>query len=473
VSATVTATGPFHLFGWGPDAKVVATAATFNVFELSAANSGSVLENFTIHGAATNDSTTQFGISHPQPSTPSASRVTVRGVRFVPDASDKALNCGIKVYQANDWLISDIYVENLWGQELTNTGYGVLTGRSRRIHVADSIFRATTNRGRHAVYMTVAACDNTIANVTAIGYKRCALIFKAGPTGESCDRNLITGCKVLDYGANVADQAAIAIGGAGKSNRIEGCTIDGSADEAITILPGDFTVVAGFTPGALADNVIEGCTITNCVGQAVELQSTTRTQITNCRIHNVGTGGATAAIGVRGDGNFGQGNDTGLHVQGCYITSPGRASVEVSTSGATPPSGVVITGNDVTTGSTGDAIRDLTRPGVWDLHNIIDGDATKVKTAPVNATAPSVRGTRILIIVGPSPAVATTLTALNDGVEGQTVEVHFRTGFYTVDFSGTTLKGNGGVDWVPANLDKMVCTKQGANWYCSFHDCSP
>jgi len=72
-----------------------------------------------------------------------------------------------------------------------------------------------------------------------------------------------------------------------------------------------------------------------------------------------------------------------------------------------------------------------------------------------------------------SPGVGTTITALDDMVEGQTTEVHFRTGFYTVDFSGTTLKGNGGVDWVPANGDKMVCTKQGTNVYCITADCSP
>jgi parallel beta-helix repeat protein len=430
-----------------------------------------VFDGLTFIGAADDDSTTQFGISQ-NGTTASPSGVICRDLRFIPSGTDTAVNDGIKIYNAEDWQIEGIYVKNLHGTDNTNTGYGILTGFASRIHVKGGIFVGGTDRGRHAVYLTVGTSDCTVEGVTVAGFKRSGIVIKAGPTGDSCDRNLISNCKVLDYGSAVADQAAIVIGGAGAGNRIVGCVVDGSADEGIAILPGDYEVADGFTAGDLADNSIEGCTIRNCVGLGIELQSTTRTLISGCRIHNVGTGGAQAAIGVRGNGNFGQGDDTGLHVQGCYISSPGRASVEISTLGTTPPSGVVITGNDLAVGSTGDAIRDITRPGIWELHNIIDGDADKVATATVNDTTPSVRNTRVLLMPQPSPAVVTTLTALDDGVEGQVVDVHFRTAFFVVDFTGTTLKGNGGADWTPANGDMMRCVKQSTNWYCSVHDCS-
>jgi len=305
VTSTITATGPFSLIGQGHNAKIIASAATFNIFELTTANDGSMFENLTFIGAATNDTTSQFCISQ-NGTTPSANNVIVRNIRVIPnDAGTAAANCGIKVYMASDWMIENLYVKNLWGQDLPNTGYGVLTGRSTRIHVSNSIFVAALNRGRHAVYMTVAATDCTVSNISAIGYRRSGIIFKAGPTGDSCDRNLIVDCKVLDYGAGIADQAAISIGGAGKGNRISSCLVDGSADDGINIIPGDYTVVAGFTPGVLSDNTIEGCTIRNCAHLGVELQSTTRTRIVGNTFHNCGSGGSHATIGLRGDGNFG------------------------------------------------------------------------------------------------------------------------------------------------------------------------
>jgi parallel beta-helix repeat protein len=470
VPDTITATAPFALFGHGPLARIVPTAATFNIFELTNSNDYSTFEGLTFVGKATSGATTQFCISQ-NGVTASPSGVTVRNVRIIPNAvGTEAANCGIKVYDAEDWLIEGLYVKNLWGQDLSNTGYGVLTGRSSRIHVNNSIFIGTTNRGRHAVYMTVDTNDSTISNNTVIGFKRSGIITKAGPTGEACSRNLIIGNKVLDYGSGVADQAAISIGGAAAGTRIIGNLVADSADDGINILPGDFTVGSGFTPGVLADITIAGNTLRNVAHLGIELQSTTRTRIKGNTFHNCGSGGSHATIGIRGDGNFGQGDDTGCRIMGNSFSSPGRASVEVSTSGTTPPSGLVIIGNDLATGSTGDSIRDITRPGIWELHNIVDGDADKVVSATVADMTPTVRNIRVLKV--PSPGGASTLTALDDGVEGQTVEVHFQTGFITVDFTGTTLKGNGGVDWLAANGDIMRCTKQGANWYCSVHDCS-
>ncbi len=60
----------------------------------------------------------------------------------------------------------------------------------------------------------------------------------------------------------------------------------------------------------------------------------------------------------------------------------------------------------------------------------------------------------------------TTLSAISGGVAGDSLTVLIGDSNTTIDFTGTTLKGNNGVDWTPASGDHMVCTFDGTNWYC-------
>lgn len=64
-------------------------------------------------------------------------------------------------------------------------------------------------------------------------------------------------------------------------------------------------------------------------------------------------------------------------------------------------------------------------------------------------------------------ASATTVTALDDGYVGKEVLVKIGDANTTIDFSGTTLKGNGGIDWTPASGDFMRCVHDGTNWLCT------
>lgn len=61
---------------------------------------------------------------------------------------------------------------------------------------------------------------------------------------------------------------------------------------------------------------------------------------------------------------------------------------------------------------------------------------------------------------------ATTISDLDDGYDGQRVLVVFGDSDTTVDFTGTNLKGNGGVDWGPNTDDAMLCTYDGTTWFC-------
>jgi hypothetical protein len=84
---------------------------------------------------------------------------------------------------------------------------------------------------------------------------------------------------------------------------------------------------------------------------------------------------------------------------------------------------------------------------------IADGDAT-----------PSVKGGHHFTTANTG---ATVLTGLDDGYIGQEVVVKFGDANTDVDFTGTTLKGNGGADWTTIGSgDFMRCVYDGTNWLC-------
>lgn len=62
---------------------------------------------------------------------------------------------------------------------------------------------------------------------------------------------------------------------------------------------------------------------------------------------------------------------------------------------------------------------------------------------------------------------ATTITALDGGITGQVAMIIFGDSVTTIDFTGTTLKGNYGQDWNPETNDSMMCIYDGTNWICN------
>ena len=78
---------------------------------------------------------------------------------------------------------------------------------------------------------------------------------------------------------------------------------------------------------------------------------------------------------------------------------------------------------------------------------------------------PSVKGGKHFVTAN---TLATTITAFDDAIEGQEIVVKIGDANTTVDFTGTTLKGNGGVDWTPGSGDFLRCTFDGTNWLCQF-----
>lgn len=96
--------------------------------------------------------------------------------------------------------------------------------------------------------------------------------------------------------------------------------------------------------------------------------------------------------------------------------------------------------------------------------------ATATPTFSTNDATPSVAQGEVFRT---NNGLATTITALDDGTVGKRVTVVINDNLTTVDFTGTTMKGNGGVDWSPTAGDHMVCVYDGANWYCNISDNTP
>ncbi len=106
----------------------------------------------------------------------------------------------------------------------------------------------------------------------------------------------------------------------------------------------------------------------------------------------------------------------------------------------------------------------LTRPqgAVWNRT-----DNLTASTAVDQDGTPSVLDIDVLSTAN---TLATTITAFDSGTAGQHLLVIFGDALTTVDFSGSTIKGNGLTDRLFANGESMSCAYDGTNWYCEIQD---
>ncbi len=87
-----------------------------------------------------------------------------------------------------------------------------------------------------------------------------------------------------------------------------------------------------------------------------------------------------------------------------------------------------------------------------------------IETFNDGATTPSVAGDQTFYKT--ANTAPTTLSDLLDGRSGQVVTIVFGDANTTVDFTGTNLIGNGGVDFVAELNEQMRCLYDGTNWFC-------
>ena len=82
-------------------------------------------------------------------------------------------------------------------------------------------------------------------------------------------------------------------------------------------------------------------------------------------------------------------------------------------------------------------------------------------------TTPNVLGTGILRTGNTTPTIIGNFT---NAFSGQEFIVVFNDSNTTVDFTGTNLKGNGGVDWTPGINDHMTVKKVSGTFYCTISE---
>ena len=67
-------------------------------------------------------------------------------------------------------------------------------------------------------------------------------------------------------------------------------------------------------------------------------------------------------------------------------------------------------------------------------------------------------------------ASATTITMFDGGSDGQFIFVIINDANTTIDFTGTQLSGNAGVDWSPTTNDHLEAVYYNGRWYCRISD---
>lgn len=108
-----------------------------------------------------------------------------------------------------------------------------------------------------------------------------------------------------------------------------------------------------------------------------------------------------------------------------------------------------------------------TQSQTYDNIVIFTHELPPFRTFTANDATPSVKGGTSFKTAN---TVATTITTFHDGYDGQQMMVVIGDVNTTIDFTGTTLKGNTGADWTPTTNDHLICVYDGTNWYCRISD---
>lgn len=103
-----------------------------------------------------------------------------------------------------------------------------------------------------------------------------------------------------------------------------------------------------------------------------------------------------------------------------------------------------------------------------DGHLVTDGiyKNTVVTFTSADATPDVSTGT----VFKTANTAPTTITMFDGGVAGQVIWVLINDANTTIDFTGTNLKGNAGVDWSPTTGDSLQAVFISPSWYVRISD---
>lgn len=201
-------------------------------------------------------------------------------------------------------------------------------------------------------------------------------------------------------------------------------------------------------------------------------------------INNYLTNSAKNVINI---GATGTGNTSTIKFEGIYSTASEAAWAGVHANIGTGSQAVnnvtiencTLTGTasiPIKLGIHASYIRDINNTYPYGTEDISSGTyyqfyrnivSQSISIFTVNSASPSVSAGNLFRTANTAPTTINDITAVRIG---QKFIVLIQDAFTTIDFTGTPLKGNGGVDWSPSNGDWMECIFDGTNIYCSVHD---
>lgn len=297
-----------QLLGAGNLTVIVPNAATFNVFEPEADNI--TIRNMKINGAASDDTTTQYGIFTAAANP--AKYLKIYNVTFSGATASDGLNNGIKFDTGSDYgEVAHCDFERLWG-EISGTGYGVLAGTVTRLNVHDNNGIGAAGRGRHFIYLSAGCEDCDVSHNYAIAFNEDAFTM-ASTGGQSPNKR----CKFVHNWAidccvnGTTASGAVSIFGHAEDVEIVDNIIRGSKAKGITVDVNGETDIDGVT--------ISGNKVRNSDLVGIDMISATNVLVEGNRVHE----SSQASVGV-------------------------SANIRIASDGTTTPDGYLIAANHST-----------------------------------------------------------------------------------------------------------------------------
>lgn len=320
------------IFGEGQNSVILASTPTTNLFNVTA--SYVTFQDLRMNGAATSAANTTFAI-FTSTSTP-AGFLTVQRVLFSGNSSSTGFNNAIKFDNNCDGgTVVDCTFERLRGIA-SGYGYGVLCAGNKST-IAFNWFEATTNRGRHAVYITSGASDCVVTGNFATGFRFEAITQFA--TATPCYRNIYTNNTVTSS-ATVGSFPIGSMGIYGKSaNAIIANNIVAGSGACGIVLDGTGS------GGDLQNTIISGNHISASALIGLEVMGATAGEIIGNKIYESSTSVAGTYSNIRlvSDGTTGT---SGFLVSGNHSAGPtySRSAFQLNST-APAPTNLTITGN--------------------------------------------------------------------------------------------------------------------------------
>jgi hypothetical protein len=320
------------IFGEGQNSVILANTPTTNLFNVTA--SYVTFQDLRMNGAATSAANTTFAI-FTATATP-VGFLTVQRVLFSGSSASTGFNNAIKFdNNCNGGTVVDCMFERLLGTA-SGFGYGVLCAGNQST-IAFNWFDGSSNRGRHAVYITAGASDCVVTGNYVTGFRFEAITQFA--TVTPCFRNIFSN-NIVTASATIGSFPIGAMGIYGKSaNAIIANNIVAGSGSCGIVLDGTGS------GGDLQNTIISGNHISASALIGLEVMGATAGEIIGNKIYESSTSVAGTYSNIRlvSDGTTGT---SGFLVSGNHSAGPtySRSAFQLNSTAPTPAN-LTVTGN--------------------------------------------------------------------------------------------------------------------------------